>query len=345
MKALVTGATGPVGQAVIARLLAEGHDVEIATRRPFLAERLFGDRFAIHEWHPISEALPVAAFNDCDSVLCLTGAPIAGGRARDREALAAASRKTATRRIIEAAAGRDVRLVVASLAHASAGPGEPIDESSAIGPHETPEARFVNEWEREAFAARRQGASIAIVRLGLVTADSCVLQELIRLSRMGLVANLKGTLIPAISLEDAAGVLVEMLQERAIAGLVHGVAPTPARGDAIMAALRSLAPVPMPLVLPLSLLRPRLGLAMPLLACRRKIVPDVLLRAGAGFAAVDPTERLVQTIARMAASRATHDASPRLPPRTSSRAVPDIKPGIPIPREDEDEPVVLRPQP
>jgi len=199
---------------------------------------------------------------------------------------------------------------VASLAMAPAGPGEPLHEDAAATAPYSPQARVVTAWETEALSLRGGERSVAIVRLGLVAADSYVVRELVRLARIGIVPNLKDALIPAIGLEDAAKMLVGVLQQPAIEGLVHGVAPSPVKGEAVMAALRTLSPVAKPLMLPLSLLRRRLGLAVALLGCKRQIIPQALQQAGADFGAPDPTEQLVQVFSRLGGGEATCSPSP-----------------------------------
>jgi hypothetical protein len=51
-------------------------------------------------------------------------------------------------------------------------------------------------------------------------------------------------------------------------------------------------------MLPLSLLRRRLGLAAALLGSKRQIVSHVLMQKATAFDAPDPTEQLVQAILR-----------------------------------------------
>jgi NAD dependent epimerase/dehydratase family enzyme len=244
----------------------------------------------------------------------------------------------AIRRIAEATAARDVRLVIASLAVAPAGAGPEFRETDPYDGQQTAAGRLVDAWESEAEALRKASWNVALVRLGLVAADTRILGELVRLARRGIVPNLKGTLIPTIAAEDAAAMLVGILQQRAMVGLVYGVAPTPVKGEAVMTALRALSPLPRPLIWPLRLLRRRLGLALALLACRRHIVPNVLIEAGASFTAVDPTERIAETIASHSVRRTTRRPPPE-PPIAPARLMPEATPAT------TGEPLALRRQP
>ncbi|MEZ5815974.1 MAG: NAD-dependent epimerase/dehydratase family protein [Hyphomicrobiaceae bacterium] len=300
LRALVTGATGCIGQAVVAHLLSAGHDVAIVTRRPFLAEQLFGSTVTIHEWHPYSEPVPTAAIADREAVLHLMGAPLAGAPSSEREALAVSSRVTTTRRIGEALGDRRFRLVVASLSLAPTGAAEQPTEASAHGAPATEIERAILTWEQAAHELAERGASVAIVRLGLVAGLGGPIAELTRLARLGIVPNLRGAVIPAIALSDAAEMLAGLLLHREIEGVVHGFAPEAVEGAALEASLARLSPVPFRPVLPLSMLRRRLGLATALLSSNRQVLPKALTEAGANFSAPDPTESVNEAIRQLA---------------------------------------------
>ncbi len=315
MNVLVTGATGTLGQATVARLLADGHNVAIVTRRPFLADRLFGTRIGIHEWHPLSERLPPAAIEGRETILHLMGAPICGGPSRDRLALAEASRVTATRRIAEALGKRRVRLVVASLAFAPTSSGGSVTENVADCAPATPGERAIMAWEAEARLAATTGASVAIVRLGLIAAaNGGPLHELIRLARRGIYPNLDGALIPAISLEDATAILIALLRQPHVEGLVHGVAPIPLAGEALSDALTKLSPIGKLPGLPVSLLGARLGLASLLLDCRQHLLSGVLQEIGFELSAPNPTASFMRALAGPSSAsellRAGEEAAP-----------------------------------
>ena len=83
MKVLITGATGMVGQVVVRRLLADGHEVVALARDPASARRLLQARG--HQKPEIAalQRDPTAlaeAMEGCDGVLHLAGASVAGRR-------------------------------------------------------------------------------------------------------------------------------------------------------------------------------------------------------------------------------------------------------------------------
>lgn len=270
MHVLLTGATGAVGRAVVARLLSEGHQVSLLTRRPFLAERLYGEAVRIHEWHPLSEDVPHEIVADVDAILHMLGTPFAGGPSRGRATLVVGSRGTAAGRLVEAARGRVGRLIAVSIAQPSE-PREPL------------------AWEADVLAARGNGMSVAIVRLGLVAAASAPILALANLARHGFTPDLRGAEIPAIGLADAAAMLSGLLGARAVEGIIDGVAPEPLMGVQLAQMLKRHNRTGLLLPLPAPAAALRLGEVLALLQSKRRIVPDQLLAAGARFTEPDPT--------------------------------------------------------
>lgn len=311
MRVLVTGATGNLGRALVARLREEGHVVSVLTRRPFRAAEALEPGMTAHEWHPLSEPVPSEAIEQADAVLHLMGAPLAGGPARSRTALAVNSRVDATRRLVEAMSGRGLRLVMTSIALAPGEAGDAVTETTMQKGAPTSLERDIASWEAEALAAQAAGASVAIVRLGLIGMPGAPLAALLRLARWGVCPDLRGASIPAIALDDAAALLAGLVQHRALEGVLHGVAPEPVHGEALMRALRRYAPGGRALGVPVHLLSRQLGLTAALLSCHRPIQPMRLQSAGAAYVSPDPLPALEQALAEAADARRT--ASPERP--------------------------------
>lgn len=297
MRVLVTGATGNLGQAVVARLREEGHTVAVLTRRPFRAAAVLDPGISIHEWHPLSEPVPAAAVDEADAVLHLMGSPLAGGPARGRRALAVASRVTTTRRLAEAMKGRGLRLVMTSVAIAPGEAGDAVTESTEQIGAPTSLERDIASWEAEALDAAAAGTSVAVVRLGLIAMPGEPLDSLLRLARTGVCPDLRGASIPAIALTDAAALLTGLAQHRTLEGIMHGVAPEPLHGEGLMRSLRSHAPAGRAVAVPLHLLSRQLGLMTALLSCHRPILPMRLAAAGAAYAAPDPMPAIEAALA------------------------------------------------
>lgn len=289
MSVLVTGATGRLGQVLVARLQAEGRDVRILTRRLYRALALFGDSVPIHEWHPLSEEIPPAATAGVSAVAHLMGEPLAGRPTADKIARIRTSRLTATARLAAAFAGRPVRIVAASLPYLDrAVRADAIDESEPRGTPKSSLEHMTQAHETALEAMGAQGASVAIVRLGLILAPQDTLSVPMRLAGWRVGLDLQDALIPAIDIEDAAALFGGLLDRTDLQGPVHGIAPEPLHGEDLMALLAAASGAMPRMKLLRRLAQSAMGEVSRFLFNRSHIVPRRLTEAGAVFLHPDP---------------------------------------------------------
>jgi NAD dependent epimerase/dehydratase family enzyme len=286
MRILITGATGSLGQRTVAAALAQGHDVAIVTRRPFLAQQLFGDSVTHHEWHPVHEAFPVAALEGGQGIIHLAGEALAGRPYRHRSRLVEASRRIMIERLGEAIAGRPLAIVAVSMLRPPTG----ALETSA------------DRLDADLIALGRHGARVAVVQLGLVAGDGPVIEALVALARAGLVPDLRGAIVPAIDADDAAAMMIGLLGMPDQDGLIAAAAPVPVSGEALADLLRGACRTGLRIPVPMALAARYLGPAAPLFAGRTPVVPTRLIAAGARFAAPDPMASLASAIKSRVAS-------------------------------------------
>jgi len=237
MKILVTGATGFVGRAVTARLLAAGHRVVALSRDPAAARARLPEAVEIVALRPPDSGppdFPLPA--DLDGVIHLAGESIAAGLwTKSRKRGLWDSRVEGTRRLIDALAaaggGRFPPVFVCASGmgyHGDAG-------DRWVSPEDPPGrdflARLASAWEAEAFRGRRFGARVACVRLGMVLGkEGGALPPQALATRLGLGAVL-GTgkqYWPWIRVEDAADVFVKALGSPEFDGPIHAAAGEPA---------------------------------------------------------------------------------------------------------------------
>ena len=305
MSVLVTGATGRLGQALVARLQAEGRDVRILTRRLYRAIAVFGDSLPIHEWHPLSEEVPPAATAGVSVIAHLMGEPLAGRPTADKIERIRASRLTATARLAAAFAGRQVRVVAASVPYLDGkAQADPIDESQPRGNATSALESMAQAYEAALEAMAAQGPSVAIVRLGLILAPEGTLSVPVRLANWRLGLDLAGSLIPAIDIEDAAALFGGLLDRSDLQGPVHGIAPEPLRGRDLMALLAVAADRAPRVRLPRRLAHRFVGELSPFLLNRSHVVPARLMQAGAVFLHPDPKASAARILASPAAPSA-----------------------------------------
>jgi len=175
MKIGITGATGFIGQRIVAVLQARGDEVVAFTRDPARA-KLQGVRLVEADLeHPGAWQDAVAG---CDAVINLAGEPIAGKRwdARQKQRLRD-SRVEATQNLVAAIARVQPRprvLVSASgvdyypyaMADVAEFDDDEVTEADPAG--ESFLARLCKAWETEALAAEPLGVRVVTMRTGLV---------------------------------------------------------------------------------------------------------------------------------------------------------------------------------
>ena len=321
LRILVTGATGALGRRVVGRLLAEGHTIRILTRRPFAAERLFANAVEAVEWHPLSGTVPDTALTDLDAIVHLAGEPFAGAADADRRRRMRTSRLRLAERLAVAARNAGLRLVVTSVVLPAFGKssGEVMTDQSPRSPPTTDFERDILDVEAACNALGSGGASLAIVRLGILLEAGPLLRDLVRLSQRGQIPHMAGTLIPAIDPDDAAALLTGLIAHRDMAGPLIGVAPEPLKGEFLQTALGHYNKLPLGLPAPAARVERRVGPLAHLLYNRTRIVPQRLLDAGAGFKNADLEASLTRALAAMS------DVQPAQP-AVGSRLIARLRP-------------------
>jgi uncharacterized protein (TIGR01777 family) len=191
-RAVVSGASGLIGTALLASLHADGWDVLRLVRRPATAP----DELL---WNPVlgaTAATPALreAVSGADAVINLAGAPVAGKRWDDaykREILDSRVGATTCLATAIAEAPTAPRVLVSASASGFYGDTGPdaVDESGAQGT--TFLARVCASWELAAQPARDRGVRVAHPRTGLVAdPDGGAFGRLLPVMRAGIGGNL-----------------------------------------------------------------------------------------------------------------------------------------------------------
>jgi uncharacterized protein (TIGR01777 family) len=232
MRVLVTGATGFVGRAVTARLLAAGHAVVALSRNPAAARARLPEAVEIRAWRS-GDSRPLNLPFAPDAVIHLAGASIAGGWwTSSRKRKLWGSRVDGTRALVQALA--ETGSFPAAFVSAS-GMGYHGDAGERVVRPEDPPGndflgRMAAAWEAEARKAGDFGARVVCVRLGMVLGrDGGALPPQARVFRWGLGAVLGpgNQYWPWIRLEAAADLFVEAACNPRLTGPVHAAAGAP----------------------------------------------------------------------------------------------------------------------
>jgi uncharacterized protein len=276
----ITGASGLIGSALSAYLIARGDDVIHLVRR---------EPRARHEvsWDPASRKLNPGDLCGLTAVVHLAGAGVGDHRwtpAYKQEILASRVNGTATIATALAELGEPIALVSGSAIGVYGDRGDQIlTEDSETGQGFL--ADVVRAWEGATIPAQKAGLRVVHARTGLVlTPDGGAMARVLPLARFGLAGPL-GTgrqYWSWITLEDELRALAHLIDQDVV-GPVNLVSTQPLRQAEIMKALG--AQLRRPAVLPAPALALKIALgefASDILASAR-ILPGVLSASGFAF--------------------------------------------------------------
>jgi uncharacterized protein (TIGR01777 family) len=279
----VTGATGLIGQALIASLVGDGHRVVRVIRDP----RLVGPADVV--WDPEAGTIDAAGLEGVDAVVHLAGEPIGASRWTEE-----------TRRRIHDSRERGTDLLARTLAGLEQPPTVFVS-SSAVGIYGdrgdeelTEDSPYGNDflakvciaWERAADPAREAGIRVVHPRTGVVIAKDGPLIDKVELPfRLGIGGKVGSgrQYVPWISLDDEVAAL-RFLIDRPLEGPVNLTGPNPATNLALTKALGTVLRRPTILPIPALAIRLLYGeMGETLATVSQRVLPRRLLDAGFPF--------------------------------------------------------------
>lgn len=285
MRALVTGATGLLGRALVARLPSP----RVLSRDPASAERQLGQVRAL-PWDPAREPAPAAALEGVEAVFHLAAESLAEGRwSAERKRRIRDSRVLGTRNLVAGLAampGARPRVLVSASAVGYYGDrgDEELDEHAPAG--EGFLAEVCAAWEREAQAATALGVRVVCVRSGVVLAPGGgALARMLPAFRLGAGGPLGGGTqwMPWIHRDDAVGLFLHASREEAIEGPLNAVSPQPVTNAAFTRALGAALHRPAVVPIPRAALRIVFGEMSSVLFESQRVAPRVAERTGYRF--------------------------------------------------------------
>jgi uncharacterized protein (TIGR01777 family) len=283
VRVLVTGAGGLIGSALIPALAAAGHSViRLVRARPRAADEF--------RWDPESGLLDPAALADCQAVIHLAGASIAGGRWTRRRKAAIRESRVAGTRLLAGALARAlpaprVMICASAIGYYGDRGDETLDESG--GPGEGFLAGVARDWEAAAEPATAAGIRVVQLRQGVVL--SLLGGALPRLAlpfRLGVGGPLGSgrQWMSWITLDDLVAVYGHTLARPDLAGPVNAVTPNPVTQAEVARTLGRVLGRPSWLPTPAWALRVALGeMGAELLLASQRVSPARLIATGFAF--------------------------------------------------------------
>ena len=288
MQVVVTGSSGPIGQALCSHLLRSGHYVVRVVRRSVKPGEV------ALAWDPESSTIDAHGLEGADAVVHLAGAGVGDGRwTKSRKRVLVESRTGSTALLAGALAGLDHRPRVLVSASAIGFYGDRSDEilTEQSPPGDDFLALLCVRWEAETALAAEAGVRVVCARTGLVLSkEGGALPRLLPLFKLGLGGRFGsgGQWWSWITLDDEIRAIAWLL-ENDIRGPVNLTAPNPVTNREFTRILG--AALSRPTRFPVPRFGPRLllgsELADALLFTSARVQPAVLESSGFAFSHSD----------------------------------------------------------
>jgi len=284
MDYLITGATGFIGQSLVARLLEGGNEVNYLARK---RTKTLDSRAAFHLWTP-GELPPLDSVPTSDIVINLVGEPVAQRWDESAKRRIYESRVDGTRKLVSAMAGLRHKPSVLISASATGYYGnrgaEILTETSAPGTDFL--ADVCVQWEREALRARELGLRVVLIRIAPVLGrGGGVLPKMLPIFRLGLGGKLaRGTQwMPWIHMDDLARLFLFAAEHADMEGPFNASAPQPVTNAEFTRALGRALHRPACFSVPKFALRLALGEAANPMTASERVLPKAAQEAGFDF--------------------------------------------------------------
>ncbi|MBX9600754.1 MAG: TIGR01777 family oxidoreductase [Bryobacteraceae bacterium] len=281
MNITLTGASGFIGNQLIARLRARGHTPRALGRRTIPG-------VATSVWDSQKAAAPLEGLEGADAVIHLAGEPVAQRWTDDAKRRIRDSRVAGTRNLLEGIAGLQTRPRVLISASAVGIYGSRGDER--ITEHSAPGHGFLEdlcvEWESEAGKAAALGMRVVKIRIGIVLGpNGGALEQMLPPFRLGIGGPLGSgkQWMAWIHRDDLVEMMIFALENDRVHGILNGAAPNPVTNREFTRELARVVRRPAIFPVPAIALRALYGEMSGILLASQRVVPEAALACGFTF--------------------------------------------------------------
>lgn len=289
-RVVITGATGTIGRSLCAALLERGEEVVALSRDPARARAVLGDGVQPVAWaEPTQEPPSLEALAGADAVVHLLGEPLdqrwserAKAQIRDSRVLATRLLVGALRRLPDDTRPRTL-VSQSAVGFYGRSDDRELDEQAPAGDGFL--AGVVSAWEAEASAGESL-LRVVRTRTGVVlSAHGGALARMLPFFRLGLGGPVAGgrQYLSWIHVEDVAGALRFVVEDRRAAGAVNLTSPNPVTNAEFSRALGRALHRPAMLPVPALTLRVLYGEMADVVTTGQRTVPRRLQELGFEF--------------------------------------------------------------
>lgn len=291
MKVFILGATGLIGQRLVAQLLARGDQVSILTRNADKARQRLGTRVQVVQGDPLTPGDWQKQLDGLDGVVNLVGEPIADRAwTPTQRNLIRDSRILSTQQVVlglEKAIRRPAVLVQGTAVGIYGERGEErLTEASSPAAADDFISQLCVQWEAEASRAEPLGVRVVQLRTGVVLDKSGgALQKMLlpfQLFAGGPLGNGRQW-FPWIHADDLVGLILFALTQPTVSGALNGTAPELATMGTFSKALGQAMHRPSWMPVPRFALSMLMGERADLILASQKVVPERPLSLGYTF--------------------------------------------------------------
>ncbi|QNN22875.1 TIGR01777 family protein [Planctomycetales bacterium ZRK34] len=285
MKIAITGSTGLIGRAVVARLRDEMNTIVRIVRKPVSA---VSETHSIH-WLPSQGTIQEQKLSGVEAVIHLAGENIAGRWTSDKKQRIRDTRVRGTKILVDAIKhvpnGPKVLISASAVGYYGDRGDQTLTEDD--GPGEGFLADVCKDWEAEALAAEEAGVRVVILRFGMVLSpDGGALEKMLPAFNFGIGGKIGSGKqhVGWVHLSDAARAVEFALNTPSIKGPVNVVAPEPVTNAEFTKALGKTLDRSTWMAMPGFAAKLVLGeMAKEVLLASAKVTPSKLTQAGFTF--------------------------------------------------------------